>query len=401
MPLMQYKAMDERGKLSTGRTEAVNAADLELRLARLGLDLINSHETKARGSSMGAGRVSKRELISFCFQLEQLLSGGVPLLEALSDMRDSASDRRMREVIAGLVESIQGGRTLSTALADYPQIFDHVFVNLVKAGEFSGQIGAVLRSITDNLKWQDELTAQMKKLMMYPIFVGSVVMMVLVFLMTYLVPQLVSFIATMGQELPFHTKLLIQTSDFFVSYWYLVIFLPVAVFMAVLTAMNLSPGASYMVDDYKLRVWLIGPILKKIILARFANYFALMYSSGITVLECMRISESLVGNKAIEEATRRAGRHIADGSRISAGFEYTGLFPPLVVRMLRVGENTGALDVALLNISYFYDRDVREFMERLQTMIGPTMTLILGSLLFWVIISVLGPIYDLIGQVDI
>ena len=401
MPLMQYKAMDERGKLSTGRIEAVNAADLELRLARLGLDLINSHETKARGSSMGAGRVSKRELISFCFQLEQLLSGGVPLLEALSDMRDSASDRRMREVIAGLVESIQGGRTLSTALADYPQIFDHVFVNLVKAGEFSGQIGAVLRSITDNLKWQDELTAQMKKLMMYPIFVGSVVMMVLVFLMTYLVPQLVSFIATMGQELPFHTKLLIQTSDFFVSYWYLVIFLPVAVFMAVLTAMNLSPGASYMVDDYKLRVWLIGPILKKIILARFANYFALMYSSGITVLECMRISESLVGNKAIEEATRRAGRHIADGSSISAGFEYTGLFPPLVVRMLRVGENTGALDVALLNISYFYDRDVRESMERLQTMIGPTMTLILGSLLFWVIISVLGPIYDLIGQVDI
>jgi type IV pilus assembly protein PilC len=144
----------------------------------------------------------------------------------------------------------------------------------------------------------------------------------------------------------------------------------------------------------------LGPILKKIILARFANYFALMYASGITVLECIRITEGLVGNKAIEEAARRAGRQIANGSSISAGFEYTGLFPPLVLRMLRVGESTGGLDTALLNISYFYDRDVKESMERLETMIGPAMTLILGGILGWVIISVLGPIYDMITKLQ-
>lgn len=125
-----------------------------------------------------------------------------------------------------------------------------------------------------------------------------------------------------------------------------------------------------------------------------------MYSSGITVLECVRISENLVGNRAVAEATRRAGRHIADGSSISAGFEYTGLFPPLVLRMLRVGENTGALDTALLNISYFYDRDVKESMDRLQEMIGPAMTVIMVGLLFWVIASVLGPIYDMITKID-
>ena len=154
-------------------------------------------------------------------------------------------------------------------------------------------------------------------------------------------------------------------------------------------------------DDLKLRIWVVGPILKKIILARFANYFALMYQSGIAVLECIRITETLVGNRAVADATRRAGRQIAEGASISAGFEYTGLFPPLVLRMLRVGESTGALDTALLNISYFYDRDVKESIERLETMIGPVMTVVLGAILFWVIISVLGPIYDLITKIDI
>jgi len=275
-----------------------------------------------------------------------------------------------------------------------------VFVNLVRAGEFSGQIGVVLRSITENLKWQDEQAAHVKRLMMYPVVVGIVVMLVVFFLMTYLVPQLVSFIANMGQELPLHTKVLIAVSNFFTAWWYVMLPLPVVAVMLMSVLFKASPAFAFAFDDLKLRVWVLGPILKKIILARFANYFALMYASGITVLECIRITEGLVGNKAIEEAARRAGRQIANGSSISAGFEYTGLFPPLVLRMLRVGESTGGLDTALLNISYFYDRDVKESMERLETMIGPAMTLILGGILGWVIISVLGPIYDMITKLQ-
>jgi len=401
MPLMQYKAVDERGKTTSGRIEAANIADLELRLARMGLDLINYREAPVSGGRVRSGRIKRRDLIGFCFDLEQLISAGVPLLEGLADLRDSVENPRLREVVAGLIESIEGGKTLSAALEEYPQIFDDVFVNLVRAGEFSGQVGEVLRNITQNLKWQDEQAAHVKRLMMYPALVGTVVLGVIVFLMTYLVPQLVAFIRTMGQELPGHTKALIAISNVFTAYWYLILAAPVILFILLRLAVKASPAMQYAIDDLKLRLWVIGPILKKIILARFANYFALMYASGITVLECIRITESLVGNKAVEEATRRAGRQIADGASISAGFEYTGLFPPLVLRMLRVGENTGALDRALLNISYFYDRDVKESIERLETMIGPAMTLFLGGVLFWVIISVLGPIYDLITKIDI
>ncbi len=400
MPLMQYKAMDERGRMATGRIEAANAADLELRLERMGLDLVNFAEAKTRSTASYGAKVKRRELISFCFQLEQLISSGVPVVDGLVDLRDSVEDKRLREVIAGMIESIEGGKNLSGAMEEFPQVFDGVFVNLVRAGEFSGQVGPVLTQITETLKWQDEQAAQIKKLLMYPSFVGLVVMLVLAFLMTYLVPQLVSFIKNMGQELPFHTQVLIAVSDVFVKFWWLIMLSPVVIVMGLLLIYKASPGFQYAFDDFKLRVWVIGPILKKIILARFANYFALMYASGITVLECVRISEGLVGNKAVEEATRRAGRQIADGSSIRAGFESTGLFPPLVLRMLRVGESTGALDTALLNISYFYNRDLDESMERLQAMIGPGMTVVLGGILGWVIFSVLGPIYDLISKID-
>ncbi|MDX2313259.1 MAG: type II secretion system F family protein [Gammaproteobacteria bacterium] len=400
MPLMQYKAMDERGKVANGRMEAVNEADLETRLRRMGLDLINFTAAKTKSTGV-ARKVPRREIISFCLQLEQLISSGVPLLEGLQDLRDSCDDRKLRDIVAGMVEFIEGGSTLSASMEHYPQIFDNVFVNLVRAGEFSGQMSIVLKTLTENLKWQDEQAAQMKKLLMYPLFVGTVVMLVVIFLMTYLVPQLTSFIVMMGQELPLHTRILIGLSDFMVGYWYVVMGLPAILFIIFMAVLGSSSALQYTVDDLKLKVWLLGPIYKKMLLSRFANYFALMYRSGITVLECIRICEGLVGNKAIEAAAHRAGRQIGDGASISAGFEYTGLFPPLVLRMLRVGESTGGLDDALLNISYFYNRDVSESIEKVQALIGPAMTVVLGAILGWVIVSVLGPIYDMITQVNI
>jgi type IV pilus assembly protein PilC len=400
MPLMQYKAMDERGKVANGRMEAVNEADLETRLRRMGLDLINFTAAKTKSTGV-ARKVPRREIISFCLQLEQLISSGVPLLEGLQDLRDSCEDRKLRDIVAGMVEFIEGGSTLSASMEHYPQIFDNVFVNLVRAGEFSGQMSIVLKTLTENLKWQDEQAAQMKKLLMYPLFVGTVVMLVVIFLMTYLVPQLTSFIVMMGQELPLHTRILIGLSDFMVGYWYVVMGLPAILFIIFMAVLGSSSALQYTVDDLKLKVWLLGPIYKKMLLSRFANYFALMYRSGITVLECIRICEGLVGNKAIEAAAHRAGRQIGDGASISAGFEYTGLFPPLVLRMLRVGESTGGLDDALLNISYFYNRDVSESIEKVQALIGPAMTVVLGAILGWVIVSVLGPIYDMITQVNI
>ena len=398
MPLFTYKAVDAQGKNVVGRVEAVNLFDLEQRLARMGLDLVIGGQSSQRSRLTGGGRIARQDLINFCFHLEQLSSAGVPVIEGLVDLRESVENPRFREVVSGLVESIEGGRNLSASLAEFPEVFSKVFVSLVRSGEQTGKLPEVLKSLTESLKWEDELAAQTKKLMIYPAFVGSIVLLVTLFLMIYLVPQMTGFIRNMGQEIPLQTRLLMAVSGFFVDYWWAVLAAPFVAWAGLKIAIRRNPAVEYTVDHYKLAMPLVGPILRKIILSRFASSFAMMYSSGITVLDAIRSCEEIVGNKPLENALRIAGQQIAEGKNLTAAFADLGLFPPLVIRMLRIGENTGALDTALLNVAYFYNREVRESIGKVQAMIEPALTLVLGAILGWVMLSVLGPVYDAISK---
>ncbi len=401
MNVFQYKAVDSTGRVNAGKMDAANIADLEMRLQKMDLDLVNYKDFGVSGPKASAGGIKRRDLITFCFHLEQTSKAGVPILESLEDLRDSSENPRMREILAAMYESIEGGKTLSGAMSDYPKVFTNVFSSLVKAGEDSGEISKIFFELGESLKWQDEQAAMTKKLLMYPLFVGSVVIGVIFFLMIYLVPELLSFIRNMGQEIPAHTKVLIFVSDIFVNYWYLIGGIPIIVAIGLIIGAKTNPKIRYQVDLFKLRIPLVGPILRKIILARLAGFFAIMYSSGITILDCIKTGEEIVGNKVMEEAVHQVGIRISDGATLSSSFESAKLFPPLVLRMLRVGESTGALEVALQNINYFYTRDVKESIERLQTMIEPGMTVVLGAIIAWVMFSVLGPIYDLITKIKI
>jgi len=401
MALFSYKAIDTRGKTMLGQIEAVNVVDLEQRLKRMGLDLVRGGPTRRGGTWLRVGSIKRPELINFCFHLEQLTGAGVPLIESLIDLRDSIENTRFREVISGVIESIQGGLKLSQALAQYPQIFTPVFSSLVRAGEDTGKLPDVLKSLVESLKWEDELAAHMQKLIMYPAFVGSIVMIVTLFLMVYLVPQMVSFIRNMGQQIPLQTRILIEVSSFLVNYWWAVVATPLILVAGVGVAARANPSVRYQLDRFKLALPVAGDIMRKIILSRFASIFALMYASGITILEALRSSEETAGNMVIQEGLKLAGQQIGEGKNVTAAFQEVGLFPPLVVRMLRVGEATGALDTALLNVSYFYNREVRESISKIQVLIEPALTVFLGVILGWVMLSVLGPIYDVITKIKV
>lgn len=398
MPLYTYKAIDGDGKSVLGRIEAVNVFDLEQRLTRMGLDLVNGAPTSGRSRLIGGMRVSRPDLINFCFHLEQLTSAGVPVVEGLVDLRESMDNARFREVVSGLVEAIEGGRSLSQALAEYPEVFGKVFVSLVRSGEQTGKLPAVLKSLTESLKWEDELAAQTKKLLMYPAFVGTIVLLVTFFLMIYLVPQMTGFIRNMGQQIPLQTRILIEVSNFFVNFWWAIVAAPFVAWFGLKLAARSYPAVEYAIDRYKISLPLVGPILRKIILSRFASSFAMMYASGITVLDAIRSSEEIVGNKPLENALHTAGQQISEGKNLTAAFQEAELFPPLVIRMLKIGENTGGLDTALLNVSYFYNREVKEGIGKLQAMIEPALTLVLGLILGWVMLAVLGPVYDTISK---
>ena len=398
MALYTYKAVNPDGRMVLGRIDALNLVDLEMRLRRMELDLVSGESLADRRPFSGGG-VPRREIIHFCFHLQQLVSAGVPIIEGLTDLRDSLEHPRFREVVASLIESIVGGQTLSQAMESHRRVFDSVFISLIRAGEATGRLPEVLHSLNESLKWEDELASQTTKMIAYPAFVSTIVLAATFFLMVYMVPQLKLFVKNMGQVLPLQTQILFFISDLLVAWWYLVLLLPLSAVIGVRILLYQNPLARVRFDGIKLGLPLIGDIQRKMVLSRFANTFALLYASGIPILESIRTTQDVVGNLVIRQGLERVEQLIGEGQNVTAAFQSTGFFPPLVIRMLRVGENTGALDDALLNVSYFYPRDVRESVQKVQQLIEPILTVIMGSLLGWIMLSVLGPVYDVISKI--
>lgn len=394
MPTYNYKAVDQKGLPAQGQLDAANDIDLELRLDRIGLSLLTFREAKKSAPVFNTNKVGLQDLVMFCFQLEQLSSAGVPLLEGLADVRESTLNPYFQKIIGAVVSEVEGGKMLSQALAEHPRVFSDVFVSLVRAGEQTGKLPQVFENLAETLKWQHELISQTKRLIAYPLFVLFVVVGAVVFLMIYLVPQMVSFLGNLGQELPTQTKVLIFISGVFVHYWWLLLAIPIVTVIGVGIALKQSARFRYQFDYMMLHLPVTGPILHKIIMARFARYFALMYETGIPVLDAVKTCQDIVSNKVVADALERAHQQINAGDSMSESFRNAGLFPPLVVRMIKVGENTGALDKSLANIGYFYDRDVNESIEKMLKLIEPALTVVLGGILAFIMFSVLGPVYD-------
>ncbi len=402
MPDYKFKTIDAAGRVRADTMVASNPMELEKRLGSMGFDLLSYKEqNRASNKVIKSKGISRRELINFTFHVEQLVKSGVPLIDSLKDIRDSIEYSHFTDTLQTIIDDIEGGKTLSLALAEHPAIFDNVYVTLVRVGEETGQLAEVLKELAESIRWQDELISQTKKIMIYPAIVSVFVLLVVTFLMLYLMPQLVPFIKNLGGELPWHTRLLIDVSNLFVNYWYLLFSLPVLLFALVKIVVSKSRKARYVIDGVKLRLWLFGPLLSKIKLARFANYFAMMYSSGITVLDALKISEGMVDNLVLQESIDKARQSISEGTIISKSFEQLGVFPSMIVRMLKVGEDTGAMDEALLNVSYFYNREVKESIEKIEPALMPILTVLLGVIMMWIMMAVLGPVYDAVSGVNL
>ena len=397
--IIEYKAIDEHGKFHNDSVVIENIPELEQRLRVMGLELINFKEKKESLFSFKSKNVPRSELINFSFLMQQLTKSGVSILDGLTDIKETLPDGRMKQVVSYIIVEIEGGKTLSQALEIFPDIFDHIYITLIKVGEESGNIDEVFNDLAETLKWHDELISHTKKIMIYPTIVTVVVLTVVTFLMIFLIPELIPFINNIGGEIPVHTRALIMTSDALVNYWYLIFGIPIASIIGIKIMSKKNVAVKYQIDKLKLKTWLFGPLLLKTNLARFANYFAMMYRSGLTVLDSLKISENLVNNVVISKAISEARTHIEEGNQISESFKAVEIYPSLVVRMIKVGENTGALDEALMNVSYFYNREVKETIDKLEASITPVLTVVLGLIMMWIMSAVLGPVYDSLTKI--
>lgn len=397
----RYRALGADGARIKGYMEAANVADLEQRLRRMGLALIRADMAAAAPFRVGRRKVRRDDLIGFCFHLEQLLRAGVPLLESLADFRDCTEHPLLRQTVTSVIDGIQGGQRFSEALAAHREVFDEVFVNLVAAGEASGELPDLMLRLTEMLKWRDSISSQTRLLMLYPALTALVVAIALGVLMTKVVPELIGFLQSVRVAVPWYTRLLIVTSDVVVRGT--VVIGPLLLVMALLipTLMRRRPGFRHALDGWALRCWGIGPLLRKMALASFSHTLAMLSTAGLPLIDGLLIAEGTVRNAALRDGLQRARALIVDGAGVSRAFADVGLFPPLVVRMLRVGEHTGNMDHALQNVGFFYDRDVRMSVSRLQTLLQPVMTLILGLLLGWCMLAVLGVIYQSLDQIKL
>ena len=395
-----YKAIDRKGKKVSGYYDASGLEDLESRLKKHGLDFVSAKPKGQDWSLFFRKRIERRDLIVFFIDLEQMAIAGIPIVDSLIEIRDSASSPAMREVTSNLVDAISHGQTLSEAMASYPKIFNEMMVKLIIAGEKTGNMGHIFGELKETLQWQEDVIRKTKKLMTYPIFVGVIVFAVVCFLMIYLVPKLVDFILSMDHDIPLMTKLLISVSEVFVNHWVIILFAPPVLYVISKLVLKKSVGARYWFDEYKLKLPLLGEAMQKLMLSRFTRNFSLLYDAGISVLDCLKISEETVTNTYLAGELEYIRKQVEEGATIADAFSRGQLFPPLVLRMIQVGEMTGALGQSLANVSDFYSRDVTDLIDKIQAMIEPFMTVFMGLILGWIMLAVLGPIYDVISTVQ-
>jgi type IV pilus assembly protein PilC len=392
VPTFTYSALTERGRSIRGTMFAENEVDLEARLKEVGLDLVKYREQAKK--SGGSTSIKLKDMIILCLHLEQLTRAGVPIHEGLSDVRDSTESVKLRDLMSDVLEKVKTGSKLSEAFANYPRVFNEVFVGLIEAGEKNGNLTDSFVNMSDHMKWTNDLQRKIKKATIYPIVLLIVMGLVIAVLMVAVVPKLLKFLVDQGFAIPLHTKALIYTSEAFQDHWYIIFGVPIGLFILTRILYRVSEPFAYKVDAMMLRLPAIGPTIRKINLARFTHFFSVMFKSGIDIPEALLAARNVVKNRVIKESVELVHRGIVEGNSLTNSLRISNQFPTLVIRMFKVGEDSGNMNDALTNIKFFYDREVSDSVDSMIGMISPTLTLVMGGLIFWVIAAVFGPLYQ-------
>ncbi len=395
----QYTGITQQGKRVRGDLQAENERDLEQRLFSAEIDLLTYKVQGSSPFSFAKKKISKRDIIVITAQIRQLLRAGVTLMEIIDDLRTTFENEAVREILANIYESMEAGETLSEALKPYQKEFGEVYISLIAVGEKTGQLEIVLQRLEDSMKWEVTLAAKAKKVMIYPAIVSTVVIMVVVLLMVFVVPELLTFITAMGGELGFATIALIATSNFIQENLLALFIFPFVVTFITKWQLKKSVKFRLWYDRNVFKIKIFGPILYNLKIARFTNSLAVMFAAGMGFVESMKQASAVVGNVYIEGNIKMAIALIEEGSSIYEAFSQAKVLPLMGNRMIKVGEISGRMDESLITVSEYYDNEAKESIEKIEPAIEPLLTVIMGLVVAWVMIAVLGPIYETIANV--
>ncbi len=401
MPFFSYRARDRNGALVTGRLEGASSEEIEASLDRMGLIPIRvSPERSLRGLKivdLGSlfRRVSDEDLILFSRQLATLFSAGIPLTTALYTLEAQMENPEFVKVIRGVREAVEEGSSLAGALARYPKVFPELFVNMVEAGEAAGILDNVLDRLAFMLEKSAENRSKVKSATLYPKIVIAAIFVAVVILMNFVIPKFAQLYKSFDVPLPLPTRMLIALSEAFESYWYIVVGAAVLAYLAFRLYVSTERGR-YNLDRLLLKVPVFGPLMLKSILARFARVLGSLYSSGLPILQSLDIVSRAVENRAVAEAVKTVEDEVRLGKDLSEPMSKIGLFPPVVVQMVAVGEQTGNLDEMLEKVAQYYDREVDATIRNLTTILEPVLLLFIFAAVLFLALSIFLPMWDML-----
>lgn len=411
MPVYAYKGLTAEGKSVSGVIDADNPKGARTKLRRTGVFPTDLSEERARrrvapvsetaaprrlqiGFAQLFERITPQDLALMTRQLATLVGAGLPLVDCLGALIEQIDNSRIKRTLSQVREQVVEGRALADALRDHPRVFSDLYVNMVRAGEASGALDIVLVRLAEYTESAARLRSKVRSALTYPTLMGALSFAILFFLLSYVVPRITRIFSETKQALPVMTTVLLAISNFCTDYWWLIIGSIVAAVIGLRVSIR-TPAGRLRWDGYVLRFPYFGKLLKKVALARFSRTLATLLRSGIPLLTSLDIVKNVVGNAVLSEAIENGRNSIREGQSIEPPLRKSGLFPPLVLHMIAVGEKSGELEEMLARAADAYDDEVEAAVSALTSVLEPVMIIVMGGIVLFIVLAILVPIFEL------
>ncbi|MEE9213806.1 MAG: type II secretion system inner membrane protein GspF [Thermodesulfobacteriota bacterium] len=400
MPVYKYKAIDVSGNSVQGIVDAESIKTANEKLKRQGVYLSSLNEVNRIKSRkfFPFGGVSISELAISTRQFSTLISAGLPLEASLSALSEQAEDQKLKEVLTQVKDKVSEGSSLANALNEHPTVFPDLYINLVKAGEASGTLDVVLLRLADFLEKQSALKSKVRSALIYPIFMFFIGMAVVLFMVSFVIPRISKIFEDSQKALPFITVVLIETSNFISQNFIVILILFVAISLLIFRFKN-TPRGKMFFDRMALKIPIFGKLNSMVIISRFTRTLGTLIASGIPLLDALKISGAVIGNSVYLETLDSVSQNVREGSSLAKPLRDSEVFPPLVTRMIAVGEQTGEMEEMLSKIADIYDQQVETTVSTLTTLLEPVMILGIGAVMGFIVFAILLPIFDLTSTI--
>lgn len=399
---LYYRAVTQDGKSIRGIIDAKDQREIADYLRKhqlIPVKIVPASQTGIRNIVNIFGRVSGSDVVFFTRQLASMLSSGLTIIQSLNILKSQVQNERMMEVINTVIAEVQDGKTFSSAIEKFPKVFSPIYIALIRTAESSGLMDKIFLGLAENLEKQEKLKKTIQGALLYPIIVIAMMILVVIILMVVVIPQLKNLYSGSNISLPLPTQIIVSGANFFVSFWYILLTLALAGWFYFRNWYS-KPSGRRTVDKYILKIPVLGKLLLQSMMSQFTRTLGLLVSSGSLVVDSLLKSSEVVDNVVIKEAIVLVAKRVEKGISMGEAMEVSYLFPPMVVEMVKIGEQTGKVDDSLLRTADYYEREVEESVKVLTTLLEPIIMIMLAVGVGFLIIAVITPLYNLITSIQ-